>query len=55
METCNNNAISTTEQKQMVLIEGGGGGFCDRTQLIVQEYLSYKSTENHLFKAENSC
>lgn len=51
-ETCNNKAMSTTEQKQVVRTEGGGGGFCDKTPLIVQEYLGYKSTEDPLFKAD---
>lgn len=51
-ETCNNKAMSNTESKQVVRTEGGGGGFCDKTPLIVQEYLGYKSTEDPLFKAD---
>ena len=51
-ETCNNKAMSSTEQKQVVRTEGGGGGFCDKTPLVVQEYLGYKSTEDPLFKAD---
>ena len=51
-ETFNNKAMSNTEQKQVVRTEGGGGGFCDKTPLIVQEYLGYKSTEDPLFKAD---
>ncbi|KAL7506298.1 hypothetical protein ACHAXN_006543 [Cyclotella atomus] len=51
-ETCNNKAMSNTESKQVVRTEGGGGGFCDKTPLIVQEYLGYKSTTDPLFKAD---
>ena len=51
-ESCNNKAMSTTESKQVVRTEGGGGGFCDKTPLVVQEYLGYKSTTDPLFKAD---
>ncbi|KAL7547839.1 hypothetical protein ACHAWF_011114 [Thalassiosira exigua] len=52
-ETCNNRAMSSTESKQVVRTEGGGGGFCDKTPLVVQEYLGYKSTTDPLFKADS--
>jgi len=51
-ESCNNKAMSSTESKQIVRTEGGGGGFCDKTPLVVQEYLGYKSTTDPLFKAD---
>lgn len=44
--------MSSTEQKQVIRTEGGGGGFCDRSPLIVQEYIGYKSTEDPLYKAD---
>jgi|EP00970_Alexandrium_tamarense_P005626 hypothetical protein len=44
--------MSDTESKQVVRTEGGGGGFCDKSPLIVQEYLGYKSTEDPLFHVD---
>lgn len=52
-ESCNNKAMSKTESMQVVRTEGGGGGFCDKTPLIVQDYLGYKSTNDPLFKADS--
>lgn len=52
-QSCNNKAMSSTESKQIVRTEGGGGGFCDKSPLIVQEYLGYKSTKDPLFKADS--
>lgn len=51
-ESCANKAMSSTEAKQVVRTEGGGGGFCDKTPLVVQDYLGYKSTKDPLFKAD---
>ena len=51
-QSCNNKAMSDTESKQVVRTEGGGGGFCDKSPLIVQEYLGYKSTEDPLFHVD---
>mmetsp|Transcript_29057 Transcript_29057/g.59154 ORF Transcript_29057/g.59154 Transcript_29057/m.59154 type:complete len:277 (+) Transcript_29057:39-869(+) len=50
--TCNNKAISSTESKQVIRTEGGGGGFCDKSPLVVQEYIGYKSIDDPLFKAD---
>jgi hypothetical protein len=52
-QSCNNKAMSSTESKQIIRTEGGGGGFCDKSPLIVQEYLGYKSTTDPLFKADS--
>ena len=52
-ESCNNKAMSKTESMQVVRTEGGGGGFCDKTPLVVQDYLGYKSTNDPLFKADS--
>lgn len=52
-QSCNNKAMSVTESKQIVRTEGGGGGVCDKSPLIVQEYLGYKSTKDPLFKADS--
>ena len=52
-ESCNNKAMSKTESIQVVRTEGGGGGFCDKTPLVVQDYLGYKSTNDPLFKADS--
>jgi hypothetical protein len=52
-QSCNNKAMSSTELKQIVRTEGGGGGFCDKSPLVVQEYLGYKSTTDPLFKADS--
>lgn len=51
-ESCNNKAMSKTESIQVVRTDGGGGGFCDKTPLVVQDYLGYKSTTDPLFKAD---
>lgn len=52
-QSCNNKAMSSIESKQIVRTEGGGGGFCDKSPLVVQEYLGYKSTTDPLFKADS--
>lgn len=52
-ETCNNKAMSNTESKQVIRTEGGGGGICDKSPLVVQDYLGYKSTKDPLFKADS--
>ena len=52
-QSCNNKAMSSTESKQIVRTEGGGGGFCDKSPLVVQDYLGYKSTTDPLFKADS--
>jgi hypothetical protein len=49
---CGKGVMSNTERKQVIRTEGGGGGGCEKTPLIVQDFLGYKSTEDPLFKAD---
>jgi hypothetical protein len=44
--------MTDTERKQVVRTEGGGGGFCEKTPLVVQEYMGYKSTRDPLYRAD---
>ena len=49
---CGKGVMSDTERKQIIRTEGGGGGACEKTPLVVQEYMGYKSTEDPLYKAD---
>jgi hypothetical protein len=49
---CGKGVMTDTERKQVVRTEGGGGGFCEKTPLVVQEYMGYKSTRDPLYRAD---
>jgi hypothetical protein len=49
---CGKGVMSDAERRQVVRTEGGGGGFCEKTPLVVQEYMGYKSTEDPLYRAD---
>mmetsp|Transcript_30949 Transcript_30949/g.46960 ORF Transcript_30949/g.46960 Transcript_30949/m.46960 type:complete len:227 (+) Transcript_30949:87-767(+) len=52
-QQCNTKAMSDTEAKQVIRTEGGGGGFgCEKTPLVVQEYMGYKSVNDPLYKID---
>lgn len=47
------STISDNERKQVVRTEGGGGtDACEKTPLIVQAYMGYKSTNDPLYKID---
>jgi len=49
---CGKGVMSDMERKQVIRTEGGGGGFCEKTPLVVQEYMGYKSTKDPLYRAD---
>ena len=49
---CGKGVMSDAERRQVVRTEGGGGGSCEKTPLVVQEYMGYKSTEDPLYRAD---
>mmetsp|Transcript_21644 Transcript_21644/g.30330 ORF Transcript_21644/g.30330 Transcript_21644/m.30330 type:complete len:242 (+) Transcript_21644:63-788(+) len=52
-QKCGKVIMSDNERRQIVRTEGGGGGSgCEKTPLIVQDFLGYKSTNDPLFKAD---
>eukprot|EP00547_Thalassionema_nitzschioides_P018706 CAMPEP_0194254698 /NCGR_PEP_ID=MMETSP0158-20130606/32738_1 /TAXON_ID=33649 /ORGANISM="Thalassionema nitzschioides, Strain L26-B" /LENGTH=220 /DNA_ID=CAMNT_0038992827 /DNA_START=153 /DNA_END=811 /DNA_ORIENTATION=- len=51
---CGKDAETATKNKQVVKTEdgGGGGNSCEKTPLVIQEYLGFKSVNDPLFKAD---
>lgn len=52
-KVCGKAVMTDSERKQVIRTNGGGGtDACQRTPLVVQDYLGYKSTTDPLFKVD---